>query len=291
VQQAEANVQRDEAQAKLSAVQTTRYEGLTQKGVVSREQNDQIRTTNTAQLHAVEASKAALESAHANVRAAEAAVEDARVRLGYTQIRAPITGRTGTLTVKEGNLVTQNGTTPLVVINQISPIYVSFALPEQNLDAVKRRMREGKLRVEAMPSQGVGQPSVGTLTFIDNAVDATTGTIRLKATFPNQGGQLWPGQFANVILTLETERDAVLVPSQAVNVGQNGSYVLVVNPDLKAEMRPVVSTRIYNQLAIIDKGLQPGERVVTDGQLKVVPGATVDIQRSSEERRSTPGAS
>lgn len=282
VAQAEANVERDQAQARLSQVQSARYDNLAQKGVISREQNDEVRTTATAQEKAVKAGQAAVESARANVRAAEAAVQDAKVKLSFTQIRSPITGRTGSLTVKQGNLVSANGDTPLVVINQITPIYVSFAVPEQNLPALRQRMLKGKLRVEAAPQQSPGAPAAGTLTFVENTVDPATGTIKCKATFPNEGRELWPGEFVNVTLTLDTIQDAILVPSQAVQTGQRGNFVFVVRNDTTAEQRPVVTTRQFTTFAVVDSGLRAGEQVITDGQLKVVPNGKVQIIRQGD---------
>ena len=291
VSQAEANVERDQAQARLSQVQSSRYDSLAQKGVISREQNDQVRTTAAAQEKTVLASQAGVESARANVKAAEAAVQDAKVRLSFTKIRAPISGRTGSLTVKEGNLVSVGGETPLVVINQITPIYVSFAVPEQNLPAIRQRTSSGKLPVEASPQQQTpgGPTSTGVLTFLENAVDPATGTIKCKATFSNEGRELWPGEFVNVTLTLDTLPDAVLVPSQAVQTGQKGNYVFVVREDNTAEQRPVVSTRQFKNMAVIDKGVKPGERVITDGHLKVVPNGKVQIVARGDATSSAAG--
>ncbi len=275
--QSRAQLARDQAQAKLSADQATRYENLARQGIVSRDQNEQFHTTAQAQDEAVKASRAAVESAKANVMAAEAAVQDARLQLSFTRIPAPISGTTGSLTVRTGNLVKANdlGTPSLVSINQISPIYVSFAIPEQYLNEVKQRLG-GKLEVQATPAQG-GATTTGTLTFLENAVDTATGTIRARATFSNNTRQLWPGEFVNVVLTVGSISKAVVVPSQAVQVGQKGSYVFVVKDDNTAEARTVESNRQFENLAVIQTGLRPGERVVTDGQLKVTPGGKVQI--------------
>lgn len=297
VKQAEANIERDTAQAENARVEAKRYESLIEKQVVSRQQYDQFRTNAEAfeatvradkaakdsAEAAVRSSKAALENAKAGIRADQAAVDNAKVQLSYCFIRSPMDGRTGNLLVQRGNVVKANDIS-LLTINQVNPIYVVFSVPEQNLAEIKRYMAEGSLRVEALPPNDTGTPEQGVLTFIDNAVDKTTGMILLKGTFANKERQLWPGQFVNVVLTLTTQPNAIIIPSQAVQNGQAGQYVFVMKPDLTVELRPVVVNRTLSNESIIEKGLQAGEKVVTDGQLQLVPGAKVEV-------KSGPGSS
>src|SRR5919201_438959 len=240
VNQSRANLLRDQAQLKNAETQEGRYADLLKKELIAREQYDQIRTTweslkatvraDEADVRSAEdtvrADEAAIKSAQETVRADEAAVENTKVNLSYTTIRSPIDGRTGSLILHEGNVVQPNAST-LVVINQITPVYVTFTVPQQQLPEIKRYMAAGKLAVDAIPS-GEPKPATGVVTFIDNAVDPATGTIRLKATFVNDGKRLWPGQFVNVALTLATEPNAIVVPSAAVQMGQQGAYVFVV---------------------------------------------------------------
>jgi len=279
VKQAQANLERSITQSKNAEVDEQRYETLLQKGVVAREQYDRFRTTSETLQATVRADRAALENAEAAVRADKAAIEYAKIQLGYCSIYSPLNGRTGNLMVQQGNVVKANDVS-LVVINQITPIYVSFALPEQYLPEIKKYMAAGKLKVEVIiPSEGK-QPEEGVITFVDNAVDSSTGTIRLKGTFANKENRLWPGQFVNVVLTLSTEPNAIVVPSQAVQTGQDGKYVFVVKPDRTVETRPVVVGTTYNNETLIQKGLNPGETVVTDGQLRLRPGTTVEVKTS-----------
>jgi multidrug efflux system membrane fusion protein len=294
VKQAEANLERDIAQAENAKVEAKRYESLIERQVVSRQQYEQFRT-NAEALEAtvradkaakesaeaaVRSSKAALENARAAVRADQAAVENAKIQLGYCFIRSPIDGRTGNLLVKRGNVIKANDI-DLVTINQINPIYVAFSVPEQNLLEIKKYMAGGPLKVEALLPNDASDAEGGVLSFIDNTVDKTTGTILLKGTFINKEKRLWPGQFVNVVLTLATQSDAIIIPSQAVQTGQQGQYVFVLKSDLTVELRSVVVNRILNNESVIDKGLQNGEKVVTDGQLQLVPGAKVEVKSSS----------
>jgi membrane fusion protein, multidrug efflux system len=290
VQQAEANLARDAAQLDNARVQERRYRELVDKELVAREQYDQVKTNAAAIEATVAADRAAIANAHAAVTAAQATVENtkaairadqamvdaARVQLGYTAIRSPMDGRTGNLLVQSGNVVKANDDNPLVVITQVHPIYVSFAVPEQHLADIKKHRAAGMLRVQATP-RDASRPSVGELTFLNNTVDPATGTIQLKATFANLDNALWPGQFADVALTL-TSLDAITVPSQAVQAGQQGPFVFVVKPDLTVESRPVGIGRRLARTTIIERGLKPGERIVTDGQLRLVPGAKVEIK-------------
>ncbi len=283
VNQARATLAKDQAQAQNAEVQARRYAELLKKELIAQEQYDQVRTNAESLAAAVRADQAAIESAEQTVRADQAAVENTKLQLAYTTIHSPIDGRTGSLMLHEGNIVRSSGTndSTLVAINQVQPIYVSFALPERELPVVKRYMAAGKLEVEAFPAGEEQPPARGVITFVDNAVDRATGTIRLKATFANEEKRLWPGQFANVVLTLATEPDAIVVPSQAIQTGQEGQYVFVVKPDSTVEVRPVVVERIHRSETVVAKGLKPGETVVTDGQLRLVPGATVEVKGRS----------
>ncbi len=266
LQQAEANLARDEARAENGRAQAHRYAMLLQEGVASKEQYDQVR----AEANALDAA----------VRADRAAVEKAKLDLEYCTIYSPMDGRTGSLVVHAGNLVKANENPGLVVINQINPIYVNFSTPEQYLPQIKKYMAAGKLRVTAVIPGDPQRPEQGVLSFVDNAVDTTTGTIRLKATLANKDKRLWPGQFVNVVLTLTEQPNTTVVPSQAVQTGQSGQYVFIVKPDQTAEMRPVITGRAVGGETVIEKGLQPGETVVTDGQLRLVPGAKVEVKSS-----------
>ena len=290
VTQALANLERDVAQLDNARVQEKRYASLVQQELVAREQYDQVRTALAALQATVNADRAAVENARASARAAEAMVdngraaiqadealvETARLQLAYTGIRASMDGRTGNLLVQGGNVVKSNEDNPLVVIAQIRPIYVSFSVPEPHLTAIKKYRDAGALKVEAVLDGG-RRTIVGAVTFMNNTVDPTTGTIQLKATFPNADSALWPGQFVDVALTLTSEQ-AVLVPTQAVQAGQQGSFVYVVKPDSTVESRPVKVGRRLPRELVIEQGVTAGERVVTDGQLRLVPGARVEIK-------------
>jgi multidrug efflux system membrane fusion protein len=290
IQQALANLERDGAQLENARTQERRYRELVDKELIAREQYDNFRTQLSAMEATVAADRAAVENAKASALAAEAGVENvraimradqavvdnARLQLGYTTIRAPMAGRTGNLLVQAGNVVKANEGDPMVVIAQVHPIYVSFAVPEHQLAGIRRyRSREG-LPVRATPPGAAGA-ATGRLTFVNNAVDATTGTIQLKATFPNDDNALWPGQYVDVVLTLTTEQ-AITVPAQAVQSGQQGVYVFVIKPDLSVEPRPVETGRRVGPDIIVTRGLTAGEQVVTDGHLRLVPGARVDVK-------------
>ena len=264
LKQAEANLSRDNAQLQNSREQARRYAELVKKQYVSQEQYDQIRANADA--------------AEAVVQADQAAVENAKVQLSYCYIFSPIDGQVGTLLVNEGNLVRVNDATPLVVINQITPINVTFSVPEQNLADIRRHMAAGSLKVAAQFQSDEGRPEQGNLAFVDNAVDRTTGTIKLKAEFKNPERRLWPGQFINVALTLSTQSDAVVVPAEAVQVGQEGQHVFVIKPDNSVEVRPVVVARTNEGEAVIAQGLQPGEQIVREGQFLLGPGSRVEIK-------------
>jgi len=220
------------------------------------------------------------EAARATAAADKAAIDTARVSLSYCEIRSPIAGRTGSLQVHGGNLVRANDTTPLVVINQIAPVYVQFAVPEQDLTKLRTRgdLRTIPVRVSAKEN---GTPiAEGRLSFVDNAVDPSTGTISLKGTFANQNRALWPGEYVNVAMTVANRQGAVVIPAQAVQMGQRGQYVYVVKQGNAVEMRPVTVGQQIEQQAIIDRGVQAGETVVTDGQIRLTPKSKVDVKTS-----------
>jgi membrane fusion protein, multidrug efflux system len=264
LRQAEANMQRDNAQLKNLREQVRRYAELVEKQYVSREQYDLIKTNADA--------------AEAVVEADKAAVENAKVQLSYCYIYSPVNGRVGSLLVNEGNLVRVNDGAPLVVINQVNPINVTFSVPEQHLSDLKRHMNAGQLKVDASFQSDDGRPEQGLLEFVDNAVDRATGTIRLKAVFANTERRLWPGQFINVALTLTTEPNAVVVPSEAVQVGQEGQHVFVVQPDKRVEVRPVTLGTTSGGEAVITKGLAAGEQIVREGQFLLGPGSRIEIK-------------
>lgn len=263
---AEAARARDIALKDNAEREVRRYASLVEKELVPRQQYDQFAS-----------SAAALE---ATVQADTAAVENARVQLAYCFIRSPIDGRTGSLLVQSGNVVKANDAT-LVTINQVTPIRVSFFIPEQYLADVRKYKAAGTLKVEAVPQDGKAGAVSGTLSFIGNAVDPATGTIQLKGTFPNTDRRLWPGQFANVVLTLAVRSDAVVVPSQAIQTGQQGQYVFVVRPDFTVDARTVATGEVFEGETVIVKGVLAGEKVVTDGQLRLVPGAKVEAKKGT----------
>jgi membrane fusion protein, multidrug efflux system len=259
----QANLEHDIAQAKLAHLDAERYAGLFKGGVISQQQYDQVQSR--------------ADELDAAVRADRAVVENAKVQLVYCSIYSPIDGQTGTLMIHQGNMIKANDTPFLVNINQVRPIRVAFAVPEQFLADVKRFFATGKLPVQAA-IQGDSRPAIGALSFIDNTVDPATGTIKLKGEFANTDRRLWPGQFVNVTLVLHTQPNAVVVPTQAVQNGQQGQFVFVIKPDMTVEARPITVNRTTSGQAIIDAGLAAGERVVTDGQLRLVPGSKVSIK-------------
>jgi len=260
--QAQANLAKDKAQAELNEVQAQRYEQLYKAGVAAKEQYDTMKANASAQ--------------EAAVAADQAAVESARLQLEYCKIYAPISGRTGALQVYPGNIVKQNDVPVLIVINQVTPIFIDFSIPEQYLGTVQKFMNQGKLRVEATP-YGDTQPEIGYLTFVDNNVDTTTGTIKLKATFENSDHRLWPGQFSTVLLRMAQDENATVVPSQAVQTGQRGDIIWVVKSDMSVDQRTVKVGRTVGTDSVILSGVQPGETVVTDGQLRLIPGMRVQV--------------
>jgi membrane fusion protein, multidrug efflux system len=277
LKQAEANLARDTAQLRNLREQARRYAELVERQYVSREQFDQI--------------KANADAAEAVVEADKAAVENAKVQLSYCYIYSPVNGRVGSLLVNEGNLVRVNDGSPLVVINQVNPINVTFAVPEQYLADLKRHMTGSKLKVDARFQSDEGRPEQGVLAFVDNAVDRSTGTIKLKAEFTNSERRLWPGQFVNVALTLATQGDAVVVPAEAVQVGPEGQQVFVVKEDKQVEMRLVTVERTLEGEVVISKGLASGEVVVREGQFLLGPGSRVEIKEIAKSGDVSPDGS
>lgn len=267
LEQAQAVLARDLVQLANARQQVTRYEELSRTQMASREQYDQYRTN-------AEVLAAAVTSDSASVR-------NARLNLEYCTIRARISGRSGGLLVREGNLVRAADAQALVLINQLYPIAVSFAVPQQYLDDIRRFSRGRRLDVIIRPQDDTTRTMAGRLSFINNQVDTTTGTIVLKATFPNGDGRLWPGQFVTVRLILDVQQDVLTIPSQAVMTGQVGSFVYVVNADGSASTRPIAVGRAVGDDIVVDSGLVAGEQVVTDGQLRLVPGARVELKDTS----------
>ena len=258
---ARADLAQDVVKARNAGREAGRYHGLVAQGIVTAEQYEQLRT--------------AADALDAAVQADRAAVENARVALGYCSIRSPLSGRTGDLQLHAGNIVKANADTAMVTINQIAPIYVAFSVPEQELPTIRRHLRSGPLAVTALIPGDSRAAVQGRVSFLDNTVDTGTGTILLKGTFANRDGRLWPGQFVNIVLTLDREPDRVVVPSQAVQTGQQGDYVFVVRADRTVAVRPVKTGISFDGRTVIASGLAAGETVVTDGQLRLSPGVGV----------------
>ncbi|MDZ7958325.1 MAG: efflux RND transporter periplasmic adaptor subunit [Aulosira sp. DedQUE10] len=295
VNQAKANLLKDQTQAKNAQVQAQRYGTLLSQGAISKEQAEQFSTASDAQkatviadheaiantIAAVDAAKADLNNTKADVSAADAAIDSAKITLSYSSIFSPITGRTGSLKVNQGNLVKDNDTNPLVTISQISPIYVTSSLPQRLLPELNRYRAQGKITVDAFIPKDEQHPEHGELSFIDSSVDPTTGTIQLKSSFTNSDGRLSPGQFVNVVVRLTQEPNAIVVPTTAIQTGQQGQFVYVLNPsDQTVDMRPVVVGNAVGNESVIQQGLKEGEQVVTDGQFNVRPKAKVQIKQS-----------
>jgi multidrug efflux system membrane fusion protein len=275
LRQAEATLARDVAQSKTADTDAARYAQLAKDGVVARSQDDQFRTAAEALRASIQADQAAIESSRASLESDRSAVDRVKLDLNYCEIHSPVTGRAGNLLVHAGNLVAANGATALVVINQLEPIWVSFGVPEDHLSAIRRSSASRKLAVEAALRDDPSKMVHGSLTVIDNTVDTATGTIRLKATFNNEGRLLWPGAFVNVSLTLDTHKNAIVVPAEAVQPGQKGQVIYVVKSDQTVEPRPVTVGGSHGTKVIIEKGIAAGESVVTDGQLRLFPGAHI----------------
>jgi membrane fusion protein, multidrug efflux system len=265
MKQAEAALARDLAQLEHARAQDERYKDLLQKGFISPDFYGQVKST--------------LDGAAANVAADRATVDTARLQVEYSTIRAPLSGRVGKVLIQQGNLVKANDANPLVTINQLSPIYVSFAVPEQYLPQIRGAMTGKALPAEIVVTDANGKQFrvTGQLGFIDNAVDAGTGTVRLRVSVPNKDAALWPGQFVHAMIALGEQTDALVTPSDAVQTGPKGSYVFVVDDSGKANLRDVVVDRVAGRETIIVKGLAAGEQVVVDGQSRLLPGSTVKI--------------
>lgn len=260
----EANLEKDKALAGKAQNDLKRYAEMVRKQFVSQQDYDQA--------------KATAESLAAVVNADQVAVQNARLNLSYCYIKAPISGRTGNLLANQGNMIKENADTAMLVINQIQPIYVTFAVPEKNLPTLKKFMAQEKIKVDAVIPTDPQHPESGVLSFINNTVDLTTGTIQCKATYDNVDKRLWPGLFVNVVVKLTEEPNAILVPSQAIQAGQQGQFVWLVKPDLTVETRPVETERSLNGDVVVKQGLAAGDRVVTDGQIRLVKGAKVEIK-------------
>jgi multidrug efflux system membrane fusion protein len=263
LRQAEANALRDRAARDQARSQERRYQDLLAKNFVSKEAYAQIRTN--------------AETAEATAQASQAALENARLNLEYCTIRSPLDGYVGKVLLQAGNLVKANDVNPLVVINQVRPIYVSFAVPEQHLPEIRSRNAGEPLRAEVLPADTQQKHPLGSLIFVDNAVDPSTGTIRMRAQFDNEDARLWPGQFVNLSLELYQQPDAIVIPAQAVQNGPEGQYVYVVGDDMLAQMRRITVQRTDSERAIVGQGLKMGERVVTRGQLRLGPKTRVQI--------------
>ena len=278
VQQGRDIVAKDLATANNDRVITKRDASLVESGVIPREQYD----NDMAKLQSDEAAVRADQSSVANLQAAqkaeEANVQNARVQLSYTTIRAPLSGKTGNLIVTAGNLVRANDTSPMVTITQAAPIYVTFSVPERELMRIRQYSGANGFVVQVVVPGDEANPGMGKLSLVDNTVDVTTGTVRLKATYQNDDRRLYPGQFVNIVLTLGTESQAIVVPSQAVQSGQDKSFVYVVKADMTVEVRTVKTGTTIENMTVVEDGLKPGEQVVTDGQLRLVPGAKVQVK-------------
>ncbi len=296
ISQAKANKDRDTAQLRFADSQRKSYESLYSEGAISRTQAEQFQTNaNISQatvnasssaidttIASAESTRADIEAAKANLAAGEALIEDAKVQLSYTSIYAPIDGRVSSIKINQGNLIKADDTAPLVTISQIRPIYVTFTVPERSLAQVKQYQKLGKLKVQAfLPNDP--KPVDGELTFIDSLVDATTGTVQLKATFTNKDDRLTPGQRLDVVLKLTDETNAIAIPSKAIQTGQKGQFVYVVKPDNTVELRPVKVVNVVGDESAIASGVQVGEKVVIDGQFALAPSAKVEVKEAQNQ--------
>lgn len=298
--QVRANMNKDVTQMKYAEVEKDRYAHLVDQGAVSHEQADQMKTNHESMLSTVKSDwavienaqammnsdRAAIETAKGTLAADEAAADNARINLGFTEIRSPVDGRTGSLNVYEGNVVVANSNTPLVVIYQIDPIYVTFSLPEKDLSEIKHSNEVAGLKVQAL-IEGVKQDAAnGAVSFMDNTVDKATGAIRLRATFANSNRALWPGQYVDVIVTLPSEGEMIVVPTRAIQTGQQEQLVFVVGNSQTVTVRSVEVKRTYGEYSVITKGIHPGDVVVTDGQLQLTPGARVQIKTEGKAEQN-----
>ncbi len=285
--QAKAALAKDQTQADNAQTELKRSETLLPQKMVSQEEYDRAKTAAQVFRDAVAADAAAVQSAVEAIRAAEAAMDDAQLRLEYCTIHSPIRGRTGSLQIHPGNLVKANDTAPMVTITQTEPIYVTFTLPEKHLSEVRGQLEGGAPAVDAVLPGEEAAPVSGRLCFIDNTVNQATGTIRMKAEYENKEGRLWPGQFVDVRIQVAVLEEALVVPGQAIQTGQNGTYVYVVTPDLTAELRAVKTGASVDGMTVINEGLRPEEKVVIDGQVRVKPGASVSLLSDSPGAQNT----
>jgi multidrug efflux system membrane fusion protein len=276
VKQAQAVVAKDQATANNARLIARRDAQLVETGVIASQDYDNAVSAAQADEAVVRADQEAVSNAESAVKAQQAVVQNAQVQLGYTDIHSPIDGKTGNLDVTVGNLAQPGQTTPLITITQVIPIYVTFSIPEQQLALIRQYRGSSDFTTQAF-IPGDDNPAVGKLSLVDNTVDTTTGTVKMKATFQNTDGRLFPGQYVNVVLTLGVQRGATAVPSQAVQVGQNSQFVYIVRPNMTVEVRNVTTGDTINNMTVIQSGVQPGEKVVTDGQLALVPDAKVQI--------------
>ena len=268
LRQAQANLLRDKALLDRAVEQEKRYKDLLAKNFISPDAYEQVRTNQ--------------ETAAAVVAADDAATESAKLSLDYCTIRSPVTGYAGRIQIQQGNLIKANDTGPLVTVNQIVPVYASFSVPEQNIADIRKYQAAGELKVQAIFPNAAHAPVAGRLSFIDNSADTTTGTIKLKAEFPNTDKALWPGQFVNVVLTLYDQKDAIVAPSAAVQNGPNGQYVYVVKSDMTVELRNIKIARAEGDDTVVTSGLQPGDQVVVVGQLRLAPGTKVNPGKGTQ---------
>jgi multidrug efflux system membrane fusion protein len=270
----EANLARSRAQLKNAQAEAARYEQLSKEGISTRMQEDQVRTAAEVAEQTLKSDEAAIEGIRAALESDQAAVEQAKLNLSYCEIRSPISGRAGNVLLHPGNLVKANDDNPLVVINQIAPIFVTFGVAERYLGEISKQQARRKLQVQVAADKQSTDAVRGTLAVINNTVDPNTGTIRLKAVFDNRQNLLWPGQFVNAVLTMDTQM-ATLIASEAVQAGQQGSFVYVVKPDQTVEARPVVVGQAVANKVIVQQGVIAGETVVIDGQSRLFPGAKI----------------
>jgi multidrug efflux system membrane fusion protein len=277
VQQAKASRNQNAAKAQYASAQFERDDKLLAKGMVTAEEHDATKTSADAARAAVAADEASIGSASEAVSMAKAAIDEAKLQLAYCTIKSPISGRTGALLEHKGTIVKANADSPMVVITQRKPIYATSTVPEKRLGDLRERMAQDKLKVSVRAPGANTPPSEGELSMIDNAVDRTTGTIRVKATFANEDDLLWPGQFVDVTVSLGEYTDVIVVPSQAIQAGQKGTYVYVLNSDSTAELRYVKTGATVDGVTIIEEGVKAGETVVSDGQVRLAPGATARI--------------
>jgi len=284
LQAGQANLARDMAQEEYARAQAKRYSDLSIQGVLAKDTAEQTTAQAKAAAEAIRADHATIESMQANIAVDQAALDRAKLQLEYCTIRSPIDGRTGHVMIKQGNVVKATDV-DLVTINQLHPIYVTFTVPESNLPLIKTHMAAGDVSVQSY-LQGDNTAEKGKLSFVENMVDSATGTIRMKALFDNPVTRLWPGQFVRTVIRLNASADSIVVPSTAVQTGQDRKFVYVVKPDMTVESRPVVAGRAIERDVVIEKGLSGGESVVTTGQLRLVPGSRVQIKSNSSSDNS-----